>query len=120
MTRFEKLHMLGDEYDEELKGEIINYALISTYKVVDFEPSHFEQACKHKVWVQAMQEEMDSIIKKDTWNLCNLLKGKRCVGSKWIYKIKYNNDGSVERYKARLVAKGFTQNHGIDFKEIFA
>lgn len=37
-----------------------------------------------------------------------------------MFTVKYNSDGSVERYKARLVAKGYTQNYGIDYLETFA
>lgn len=49
-----------------------------------------------------------------------LPKGKTTVGCKWVFTIKYNSDGSLERYKARLVAKGFTQTYGIDYLETFA
>ena len=37
-----------------------------------------------------------------------------------MYKVKYNTDGSVNRYKARLVAKGYAQQHDIDYDETFA
>ena len=50
----------------------------------------------------------------------DLPRGKTTVGCKWVFTIKYNVDGSVERYKARLVSKGFTQTYGIDYSETFA
>ena len=50
----------------------------------------------------------------------NLPRGKKPVGCKWIFTVKYKADGTVERYKARLVAKGFTQTYGIDYTETFA
>jgi Reverse transcriptase (RNA-dependent DNA polymerase) len=52
-------------------------------------------------------------------DIVNLPKNKKFVGCKWVYKIKYNCDGTIERYKARLVAKGFTQTYGIDLPRDF-
>ena len=55
-----------------------------------------------------------------TWQVMKLPPGKRAIGSRWFLKVKYNADGSLDRYKARLVAKGYSQGPGIDFKETFA
>ncbi|MCR2848001.1 reverse transcriptase domain-containing protein, partial [Heyndrickxia coagulans] len=45
---------------------------------------------------------------------------KKVVSYKWIFTVKHNSDGSINRYKARLVARGFTQSYGIDYQETFA
>lgn len=88
--------------------------------ILYFELSFYEKACTKDVWLKSIQEEMNSIVKNNTWELCDLPKGKKCVGYKWVYKIKYNSDGSIERYKERLVAKGFTKKYGVDYEETFA
>ena len=46
--------------------------------------------------------------------------GKKTVGSKWVFTVKYKSDGTIERYKSRLVAKSYTQTYCIDYQEIFA
>jgi hypothetical protein len=67
-----------------------------------------------------MTEEYQSIMKNDVWDIVPRSEGKFVVNSKWIYKIKYATDGSVEKYKARFVARGFSQVEEIDYEETFA
>ena len=47
-------------------------------------------------------------------------KGKQAVGLKWIFKTKYNADGSIHKRKARIVGKGYSRKEGIDFTEVFS
>ncbi|PKU75920.1 putative mitochondrial protein [Dendrobium catenatum] len=66
-----------------------------------------------------MKEEIKLIEKNNTWELVHP-KNKDIIGVKWIYKIKLNSDGSLNKCKARLVAKGYTQQAGIDYNETYA
>ncbi|KAM2855117.1 hypothetical protein FF1_025475 [Malus domestica] len=84
------------------------------------EPRNFHEAAHSQVWKEAMQEELKALNDNHTWSVVDLPKGKKAVGSRWIYKIKFHSNGSIERHKARLVARGFTQTYGIDYKETFA
>lgn len=56
----------------------------------------------------------------DTWEMVQLSEGKKVVGSKWVFPVKYEPNRTVNRYKTRLVAQGFTQTYRIDHEETFA
>ncbi|RVW84320.1 Copia protein [Vitis vinifera] len=83
-------------------------------------PNTIQEALKISEWKKAVQDEIDALEKNGTWTITDLPVGKRPVGCKWIFTIKYKADGSVEKFKARLVARGFTQSYGIDYQETFA
>eukprot|EP00253_Pinus_taeda_P005531 PITA_05531 len=68
----------------------------------------------------AMVEEYSSIMTNDVWEVVPRPQDRSVVGSRWIYKVKYATDGSVEKYKARFMAKGYAQKEGIDYEETFA
>ena len=84
------------------------------------QPTSFKEAAKEPHWVQAMNQEIDSIEKNKTWDLVDLPRHKKSIGVKWVYKTKLNEKGQIEKHKARLVAKGFSQQPGTDYGETFA
>ena len=74
-------------------------------------------------WVEAMQEELNSHIKNETWILipaANVPANRRRVGATWTYDLKRDPDGRIKRWKARLCAQGFTQEEGIDYFETYS
>ena len=84
------------------------------------EPSSYKQASTLLEWKHAMHAELKALEDNNTWTIVSLPDGTNVIGNKWVYKIKYNPNGSVERYKARLVAKGYTQQQGIDYFDTYA
>jgi hypothetical protein len=93
-------------------------AMVSSIR--ESEPSTFEEAVDREVWRDAMMEECNSIMKNDVWEVIPRPEEKSVVTSKWLYKIKYDYDGSIEKYKARFVARGFSQVEGVDYDDTFA
>ncbi|CAN1192604.1 Retrovirus-related Pol polyprotein from transposon TNT 1-94 [Linum perenne] len=87
---------------------------------VEPEPQTYWEAVRSENWKQAMNDELQALVSNGTWVITELPAGKRAIGCKWVYRVKYKADGSVERYKARLVAKGYTQVYGVDFTDTFS
>ena len=83
-------------------------------------PKNAQEALRNTQWKEAMDEEMRALLQNNTWVMVDLPKGKKPVGCRWVYTLKYKSDGSLDRYKARLVARGYTQTYGIDYQETFA
>ena len=67
----------------------------------------------------AMEMEMNSIYSNDVWDLVELPADRKAIGSKWVFKKKAQEDGTIEWYKARLVGQGFSQKPGLDYDETF-
>nr|KYP36252.1 Retrovirus-related Pol polyprotein from transposon TNT 1-94 [Cajanus cajan] len=84
------------------------------------DPTNFATVVQIPKWRQAMDEEMKTINKNDTWELMELPEGAKKVGVKWVYKTKRKENGEVDKYKARLVVKGYAQEYGVDYTEVFA
>lgn len=68
----------------------------------------------------AMDKEIESIEKNQTWELITLPKGHKAIDLKWVFKLKTDQHGEITKHKARLVAKGYAQRQGIDYEEVFA
>ena len=67
-----------------------------------------------------MAEEIEALEKNATWSLEDLPVGKKPISCKWVYRVKYNTDESIQRYKARLVIHGDHKVEGFDNNETFA
>lgn len=74
---------------------------------------------KHKHWRDAMSREFNSTTENLTWDLVEVSEKMNVVGCRWVFTIKYNSDGTIDRYKARIMAKGYHQQQDIDYEDTF-
>src|SRR5215218_3934464 len=87
------------------------------------EPRTYKEAMKTDEahhWRKAIEAERDVLLSNGTWTLENLPKDRKPIGCRWVFKIKYDSQGNLDRYKARLVAKGYAQIRDIDYTETYA
>jgi len=121
-----ELGALGEDEtdDEDLEIEELEFAMaaaISSAEALD--PKSLEEAKEQSdwpMWEEAIRKELKSLKDAKTWTLIERPPGKNIVGCKWVFRIKKNSAGEIEKYKARLVARGFTQIYGVDYTETFA
>src|SRR5258708_34426089 len=70
-------------------------------------------------WRDAALLEYNTLVGNGTWEIVDLPEGQEAIGSGWVFKVKHNQDGSIDRFKARLVAKGYSQRPELDSIEKF-
>jgi hypothetical protein len=109
----------------QLRSRIINPSnevanqVTYNYYLAQFEPKKVEEALQDDSWVTAMHDELHQFSRNDVWTLVSRPSDQNVIYTKWIFKNKSEEHGTVIRNKARLVAQGYTQIEGIDFDETF-
>ena len=98
------------------KAFTMSYHNVPSKPSVDQEPNTYKQVAWNPQWKQAMKSEYSALMLNNIpWP-----PGANVVGCKWVYRIKRQADGSIERYKARLVVNGFYQEEGVDYFNTFS
>ncbi|RVW59278.1 Retrovirus-related Pol polyprotein from transposon RE1 [Vitis vinifera] len=91
-----------------------------SFSLGPIEPMCVKQVLADPNWKIAMKEEYKALMRNDTWDLVPYQPQYNVVGNKWVFKLKFHLDGTLNKHKARLVAKGFHQTPGVDFSETYS
>ncbi|KAI3698010.1 hypothetical protein L6452_31119 [Arctium lappa] len=103
----------------QTRSAILNQCMHDSF-LSKIEPTRVSEALADSDWVTVMQEELNQFEALKVWRLVPKPEGKTIIGTKWVFKNKKDEDGTVIRNKARLVAKGYKQEEGIDYDETYA
>jgi hypothetical protein len=113
-------NLLGDVHEgKRLRNRVVNQVSYSCY-LSQLEPKKVEEALDDESWINAMHDELHQFTRNEVWSLVPRPYDRNVIGTKWVFKNKSDEHGTVVRNKARLVAQGYTQVEGIDFDETFA
>ena len=113
--------VINTQFFETFGGKKHDKALVAGYQKP--EPKTYQKAVAgpdSRKWGLAIEAELQALMANKTWETSDLSKDRKAITYKWVFKIKYNPNETIDRYKARLVARGFTQVEGIDFDKTFA
>ena len=103
---------------------VVVYAMVARVSEVEgLDPLTIDEARARPNWPkwdEAISKELASLEAARTWDVVKCPKGVNIIGCKWVFKIKRNAAGEIDKYKARLVAKGYSQVQGVDYNETYA
>jgi hypothetical protein len=100
-------------------SEVANQVSYNCY-LAQTEPKKVDEALQDEGWVSVMHDELHQFTRNDVWTSVLHPAEQNIISTKWIFKNKTDEHGTVVRNKARLVAQGYTQIEGVDFDETFA
>ena len=101
-------------------GLAYSHAAEATYPGEHDSYSEAMASPEKKTWQAAMQDELNSLKDNSTWTLVDRPKDRKVITGRWVYKIKTDEQGNIDKFKARYVAKSFMQVPGLDFHETYA
>jgi transposase InsO family protein len=113
----------GEEYSDYVFSAAFDDIIMAAILDAEVNPKSLAEAQSSpdwSHWKKAMDRELGTLKKAGTWVNVPRPPDKNIVGSKWVYRVKHNADGSVDKYKARLVARGFTQIYGVYYFTTFS
>lgn len=109
------------EYEEWLGAQV--HAAVDVVYATDDPPANLREALASpdaEQWEKAAQSEYSSLMSNRTWHLVEPPVGANIIRSKWVFRIKYHPNGTIDKYKARLVVKGCSQKAGVDYFETYS
>ncbi|XP_073304111.1 uncharacterized protein [Primulina huaijiensis] len=108
-------------YLEKISSPILGYwKFSSSFENQKIEPKNIKEALLDPSWIETMQEELNQFKRNEEWFLVPIPTHQAVIGTRWVFRNKLNEEGTVIRNKARLVAQGFRQEERIDYDETFA
>jgi transposase InsO family protein len=113
----------GEQRNKNGLGEGAHVAYETVWMACEPEPKRYDEAVKAddaEHWVQSMREELQSLEDQHVWDIVEKPSGVRSVTSKWVYKLKTDENNMPVRHKSRVTARGFTQVPGVDFDSVSA
>ena len=112
------------EYWEDLEIGGVEFAMgAAALEAEGMDPGSLAEAKGRSdwpMWKEAMQKELESLCKADTWTIVERPAGKNIVGSKWVFHIKKDTNSRIAKCKAQLITHRFTQVYGVNYAETFA